>query len=1027
MSTDTERLEGGTETSSSFLETLADWYHVPVIGAVMLFMIWVRTQAYDRFVTDAGTPALGGVDSWYHWRTVEWTAENYPSTMPYEIWTGFPTGRYVGQFGTLFDQIIVTVAMIVGLGDPSTETLYTVALLSVPVMAALVAIPVFYIGRRLGGTIGGLVSVVVLALAPGTFLYRTTVGQLQHHVAEVLFMAISILAMMVALRVAEREKPVYELLLDKDWDALRKPAGFSLLAGIALALYLWVWPPGVVLIGIFAIFFTVQLCLDYVRGTSPDHVAMVGAISMAVPALFMLLMMEEPSTSVTSFGLLQPAAAALVGAGCLFMAWFARQWDGYDLERRYYPGAIAGLIGVTFLAMWVVVPDLFSTIVSNATRRVVPFGQTATDLTISEAQPPGNFTEHVQDEFGMAFYTMLAGLALLLARPFLGREFRAEHTLIVVWSLFLISMAATQVRFAYYLVLAVAVVNAVFVADVVRIFNLDIQNRANSLRSIETYQVIVLIMVVMLLFVPLLPPMAADETAWDRGEAVGPHGEAMVWEESNHWLAENTPEPGNWGEHENAHKLDYFGNYDYPDDGDYEYPDGTYGVMSWWDYGHLITTQAERIPHSNPFQQNAQSSSAFLTAESEERGELVLDAIAAGESPDDESLEELEAMAADAGNEEMRYVMIDSSMAGGKFNAITQWSGPDYGHYMTPPDQNPDQHIAIDDLATDFDEAPYHDTMLAQLYSDDAAGMEHYRLVHETEEAAPALLATYAQVYTDGLFPPDSEEYEDVQEAGYTEGDVLHLDGGDIVAPDEGDPSIITQQLPQQDLMQLQQSPNVELLDAQISAAVKTYERVDGATITGQVEDEDDLLNESATVTVDVELEANTERALTYEQEVELAEDGTFEVTVPYATDDDLGVDDGYTDSAVEATDLYNVSVGEFGEEGYQAQIEVTEEDVVTGGDVTVDADAFEQVELEEPAEDEELDEDLEDEIDEGEDGNETDTGDGNETDAGDGNETDDGDDDETDAENGDDDTEGAEEADEADEADDADADDGDA
>jgi len=308
MSTDTERVEDGTETS--VLESFRDWYHLPVIGIVMLFMFWLRTQSYDRFVTEDGTPALAGVDSWYHWRTINWTAENYPHTMPYEVWTGFPSGNYVGQFGTLFDQLIVTVAMIVGLGDPSAETLYTVSLLSIPVMAALVAIPVFYAGRRLGGTLGGIVSVLVLALAKGQFLSRSTVGQLDHHAGEVLFMAIAILAMMVALTVGEREKPIYELVVDRDWDGLRRPAIYSALAGLALTLYIWVWPSAILLIGIFAIFFTVQLCLDYLRGVSPDHVAFVGAVSLGVTAILMTLLMEQPgSTGTTSFGL--PAAHRL--------------------------------------------------------------------------------------------------------------------------------------------------------------------------------------------------------------------------------------------------------------------------------------------------------------------------------------------------------------------------------------------------------------------------------------------------------------------------------------------------------------------------------------------------------------------------------------------------------------------------------------------------------------------------------------------------------------------------------------------
>jgi len=32
----------------------------PVIGIVMLFMFWLRTQSYDRFVTEDGTPCPGG-------------------------------------------------------------------------------------------------------------------------------------------------------------------------------------------------------------------------------------------------------------------------------------------------------------------------------------------------------------------------------------------------------------------------------------------------------------------------------------------------------------------------------------------------------------------------------------------------------------------------------------------------------------------------------------------------------------------------------------------------------------------------------------------------------------------------------------------------------------------------------------------------------------------------------------------------------------------------------------------------------
>ncbi|AHF98677.1 peptide transporter [Halostagnicola larsenii XH-48] len=967
MSTDTEHV--GEETESSFLETLKQWYHLPLIGVVMLFMYWVRMRPRDNFTYEDGSPMLSGVDSYYHWRTIEWTAENFPHTMPYEVYTGFPSGAYVGQFGTLFDQLIVTAAMIVGLGDPSSETLFTVAILSVPIMAALVAVPVFYMGRRLGGTVGGLVSIVVLSLFPGSFLARSTVGQLDHHVGEVLFMAIAVLAMMVALRAAERDKPIYELLVDRDWATLKAPTIYSALAGLAVSLYIWVWPSGVVLVGVLAIFFAVQLCLDYVRGVSPDHIAFVGAISMGVTALITALLIEELSASATSFGYVQPVAALLVGFGCVFMAWLARQWDNRDLESRYYPAAIAGLILVAFAGMALVLPDLFGTISDNLVRRLVPFGGAGTDATIQEAQRPENFlSAHVFEEFGAAFYTMIVGIVFLLLRPYFDREFRTEHTLLIVWALFLTSMAATQVRFAYYLVLPVAVLNAVFIADISRFINLDLEHGLQSVKQIETYQIIVIGMVVLLVFASI--PMAAAspwQVTGDNPEAgspaPAPSAGSQLWEGSNQWLAENTPDPGNYGGADNASELPYDGTYEYPDGEDYDYPGGAYGVMSWWDYGHLITTQAERIPHANPFQQNAESSSAYLTADSEERGEMILETIRSDADVDweDVSDEELETALEDANttDEEMRYVMIDSSMAGGKFGAITQWTGPDQQEYSLPADYESGDTISPDDLDEEYveDESLYSQTMLSKMYFENGHNMEHYRLVHENTDQASQFIS-YA------------------------------IMDGDEVLVENGQPQIgVNREASrglQSQLRQIQQqSPyDVEIFDQRIGPGLKTFERVEGATITGTLEDEELAADDSAMITATLELETADGRVFGYAQEADIQADGSYELTVPYSTSGDLGVEDGYTNSSIDALDEYNLTVT--ADEGntsyveqYDGQVDVSETAVVEGE--SVDAGTLEVVE------DGDVGEPADDVVDDGGD----ESGDGNQSDEG--NQTDDG------------------------------------
>jgi oligosaccharyl transferase (archaeosortase A-associated) len=63
------------------------------------------------------------------------------------------------------------------------------------------------------------------------------------------------------------------------------------------------------------------------------------------------------------------------------------------------------------------------------------------------------------------------------------------------------------------------------------------------------------------------------------------------WMESLDWLKTNTPDPG----------VDYFGKYEA---GSYTMPAESYGIIAVWDAGHWITFFAHRLPITNPFQDN---------------------------------------------------------------------------------------------------------------------------------------------------------------------------------------------------------------------------------------------------------------------------------------------------------------------------------------------------------------------------------------------------------------------------------------
>ncbi len=72
-------------------------------------MLWNRVRSWQNFIVD-GEVLFSGNDAWYHYRSTQYVVQNWPSTMPFDPWTNFPYGTSNGQFGTLFDQIIATVA-----------------------------------------------------------------------------------------------------------------------------------------------------------------------------------------------------------------------------------------------------------------------------------------------------------------------------------------------------------------------------------------------------------------------------------------------------------------------------------------------------------------------------------------------------------------------------------------------------------------------------------------------------------------------------------------------------------------------------------------------------------------------------------------------------------------------------------------------------------------------------------------------------------------------------------------------------
>jgi len=217
-----QRAESQTASQDAVLSYAKQWYHIPVLVALMAFMVATRLRALSRFQTENGVTFRGN-DAWYHFRETNYLLENFPSTMPFDPWTNYPAGTSAQQFGTLYDQIVSGFILITSFGDPSPEYAGLIMLIAAPVFAAVTVIPTYLIAARFAGRGPALAGIVVLALLPGTVLRYTVAGFYDHHAAEILFQTLGVFGFVAALSIAQRDQPVWELVADRDLEALRRP------------------------------------------------------------------------------------------------------------------------------------------------------------------------------------------------------------------------------------------------------------------------------------------------------------------------------------------------------------------------------------------------------------------------------------------------------------------------------------------------------------------------------------------------------------------------------------------------------------------------------------------------------------------------------------------------------------------------------------------------------------------------------------------------------------------------------------
>jgi dolichyl-diphosphooligosaccharide--protein glycosyltransferase len=300
------------------------------------------------------------------------------------------------------------------------------------------------------------------------------------------------------------------------------------------------------------------------------------------------------------------------------------------------------------------------------------------------------------------------------------------------------------------------------------------------------------------------------------------------WRESLEWMEGNTPETG----------VDYLRIYDQKI---YVAPAGSYGIMSWWDYGHLITYIAKRIPNANPFQQGVagtNGAAAYFMSRSEDTANAILDTLGT------------------------RYIITDIEMDTGKFWAMATWFNasaaidPYQMTILVPREGSQSEY-----QSTQLNNQQYYLTTISRLHNFDGS-MTEPSTVYYIEYVDPSVSGFTLPVMTAAVEMNVSAAEQNVQAfnqkapAGYHAAAL----SPSVVAPIDTVPALRHYRLVHESPTNVFNSPTIDL------KYVKTFEYVKGARIKG-----DGI--------IEVPVVTNTGRTFTYRQE---SLNGEF--IVPYST-----------------------------------------------------------------------------------------------------------------------------------------------
>jgi oligosaccharyl transferase (archaeosortase A-associated) len=663
-----------------------------------LFALWLRLiPMFTLGNTDILT-AVGSDDPLYNLRQVEQILANFPNYAWFDPMTLIPYGSPI-YWGPLFPTIIAGACILTGAA--TRPDIIATGLVIPPLMAALTVVVMYFVGKTCGDWKTGLAASGLTAVVSGQFFYRSLYGYMDHHIGEVLFSTVFCLFYM------------YAILSDKDTSidlknisSYKKTVLCSGLAGIAYLLGLFIMPTMILFAMIVGIFTVIQFVIDFHKGRTSEYLLVINSVIFIIAIIGLLVFgFKSQGIDLSNYTIGHIYAYVALIGGTLALYGLARYLKGR--ERLYYPAALAGsfilFAGILFLFS----PQIFNLLIVSL---FAFFGQAAVTNTVQEARAWAPDLAWITFNYGLL---LMAGGALVM----LYKNIRDEHPhqiFALVWSVVMLFSTWQHVRYEYYLAVNIALLSAVCLSFCLEWGGKDIRKlisgrysdqdpaetqeddsqrgkkqRKTHKKNIAATRPDYIPAALLILAAGFTILFIWTSASFDYSNSVtSPIRMNGDWKESLEWMGNNTPDTG----------VDYFRIYDPKT---FTYPAQAYGVMSWWDYGHMITYIAKRIPNANPFQQGVagpDGSAAYFMSTSEDVANTILD------------------------HDRTRYVVTDIEMDTGKFWAMATWfnttvaNTPYQPTLLAPSNEDPNSLQPVT-----LNNQQYYLTMVSRLHNFDGS------------------------------------------------------------------------------------------------------------------------------------------------------------------------------------------------------------------------------------------------------------------------------------------------------------------